>query len=61
MDRRVEGPDTAGAPAWSPDDMMVKRKTLGQVRAYYRISDKRVSDALRGMRDVHNTEMGQSL
>ncbi len=38
-----------GAPAWSPDDVMVKRETLELVRAYYRIRDPKIRDALRHM------------
>ena len=37
------------APARSPDDVMVKRETLELVRAYYRIRDPKVRDALRHM------------
>ncbi len=33
----------------SPDDVMVKRETLKFVRAYYRIRDPKVRDALRRM------------
>ncbi len=35
------------ASAWSPDDVMLKRETLELVRAYYRIRDPKVRDALR--------------
>ncbi len=35
--------------AWSPDDVMLKRETLGLVRAYYRIRDPKVRDGLRYM------------
>ncbi len=38
-----------GRPAPSPDNVMVKRETLELVRAYYRISDPKVRDALRRM------------
>ncbi len=38
-----------GAPTRSPDDVMVKRETLELVRAYYRIRDPKVRDALRHM------------
>ncbi len=38
-----------GAPAWSPDDVMLKRETLELVRAYYRIRDPEVRDALHAM------------
>ena len=37
------------APARSPDDVMVKRETLELVRAYYRVRDPKVRDALRHM------------
>ena len=38
-----------GAPMRSPDDVMVKTETLKLVRAYYRIPDPKVRDALRRM------------
>ncbi len=34
------------APSPSPDDVMLKRETLELVRAYYRIRDPKVRDAL---------------
>ena len=38
-----------GTPAWSPDDVMVKRETMELVRAYYRIRDPKVRAALHRM------------
>ena len=38
-----------GAPAGSPDDVMVKRETMELVRAYYRIRDPKVREALHRM------------
>ena len=36
-------------PTWSSDDVMAKRETIKLVRAYYRIRDPKVRDALRRM------------
>ena len=38
-----------GTPARSPDDVMVKRETMELVRAYYRIRDPKVREALHRM------------
>ena len=38
-----------GTPARSPDDVMVKRETMELVRAYYRIGDPKVREALHRM------------
>ncbi len=38
-----------GVPSWSPDDVMAKRETVELVRAYYRIRDPKVREALHAM------------
>ena len=38
-----------GVTAWSPDDVMLTRETLKFVRAYYRIRDPRVREALNAL------------
>ena len=38
--------------AWSPDDVMLKTETLKFVRAYYRIRDPKVREALHAMTEA---------